>query len=171
MGYTHFDQVSGINGLGVGPKDNEIVVANEDGQLRQEGVPILTEASEMVFNQRIRVTLAEVNAGVTVLPAIAGRAYRLVDFTVIAIGGAAAALTALEVRGTRAAAAVIIASIAQANLTRSTLLKPNSTGVTVLADGASFTALDAGAAVTVIKDGADMTTATHIDVILSGVIE
>ena len=164
MGYTHFDQVSGINGVGVGSKGNEVMAIDPNGNLLQND-------NAVVFNHRTRVTAAQVNAGVEILPAIAGKAYRLVDFTIIAIGGAATDNTATELRGTRATAALILASIARANFTRSALLKPDSTGVTVLADGTSHTPLDANTAITLINDGAAMTGATHVDVIISGVIE
>src|SRR5690348_13777162 len=59
-----------------------------------------------VYNKRVRSTAAEVNAGNTLLPAVPGFAYRIVDFTMIAIGGSAATATSVDIIGTRSAAEV-----------------------------------------------------------------
>jgi hypothetical protein len=59
-----------------------------------------------------------------------------------------------------------------AGLTRSTLLRiGTATNGVILADGASFVANDANTAITIIKDGSDITTATHIDVLISFVVD
>lgn len=47
MGYTHFDKVSGINGLGVGAKGSEVVVATATGQLYQSGTAVTSTAAEL----------------------------------------------------------------------------------------------------------------------------
>ncbi len=47
MGYTHFDKVSGINGVGVGAKDAEITVADSSGNLYIQGVQITANAAEL----------------------------------------------------------------------------------------------------------------------------
>lgn len=125
----------------------------------------------VVLNHRARVTLAEINAGFTLLAAVTGLKYRLIGCTAIAIGGSAAAVTAVEVRGTQAAAAAILVSYAQASLTQSTVLKDGGAGATVLANGASYIQNDANTAITVIKAGLDMTTATDIDINLSYALE
>lgn len=120
---------------------------------------------------RARKTIAEINAGVTLLAALAGYQYRLTDAKAVAIGGAVTTVTTVDVKGTVAAGAVILVSFAQANLTQSTVLRAGATGATVLANGASFVTLDANTAVTVIKAGADITVATHVDFLLDYVIE
>lgn len=121
----------------------------------------------VVRNVRTRVTTAQVNAGYTLLAAISGKKYRIHDFTMIAIGGNASAVTTVDIMG----GTVVIAAIPVATLTRSAVIKPTGTNVVVLADGASFVPMAAGAAVTVIKAGTDLATSTHIDVILSYTIE
>lgn len=122
---------------------------------------------------RVRATAAQVNAGLELLPALAGYAYRLVDVTLIAIGGAAATATSVDIIGTRGGSTVRPIVAAVAALTQSTVVKPNTANVTVLADGASFTALDANTAVSIGKQsgGSNLATATHIDVILTFVAE
>lgn len=118
-------------------------------------------------NKRIRVTLAQLNAGYELLPAVPGFKYRLIDATIIAIGGAATAATAVIVTATQAASVVSLLSAAVAALTRSAVVKPDTANVTVLADGASFVQNDANTAVNIAKTGSAMTTATHFDVILT----
>jgi hypothetical protein len=127
----------------------------------------------VLLNKRTRATTAEVNAGLTLLPALSGYKYRLVDVTMIAIGGNAATATSVDIVTTQAASAVRPIVAAVAALTRSAVVKPNSANVTVLADGASFVANDANTAVSVSKQaaGSNLATATHIDVLLSYVIE
>ena len=44
MGYTHFDKVSGINGIGVGKKGAEKQIADANGNLKQAGVPLVSAA-------------------------------------------------------------------------------------------------------------------------------
>lgn len=112
---------------------------------------------------RKRFTIAQVNAGATLVPALPGIKVRMVDATAIAIGGAAGAVTTVDILGTLATVSRKLVAFAQASLTQSAVLKAGGAGAAVLADGASFTANDAGAAVTVGKTNADITTATHID--------
>jgi hypothetical protein len=128
--------------------------------------------SQVVKHLRTRVTTAQVNAGLTLLTALAGQKYRLVDLSLIAIGGNAGAATGVMVRGTQSAAVVKLMDAKVAGLTRSNLLRIGAaTNGVILADGASFVANDANTAITIIKDGDDLTTATHIDVLLSYTIE
>lgn len=123
-----------------------------------------------VQNLRTRATVAQINAGLTLLAAVPGYAYRLVDITLIAIGGAASGATAVVILGTRTGAVTLI-SAAVAALTQSAVVKPNTANVTVLADGASYTPLDANTAVTIGKTGGSLATSTHVDVILNYVLE
>lgn len=120
---------------------------------------------------RRRCTVAEINAGVTLLPAVPGFSYSLRDVTLIAIGGAASGATDVRVLGTRSAGSVALIVAAIAALTQSAVVKPNTANVTVLADGASFTPLDVNTAVTVGKTGGSLATSTHVDVIAQYVLE
>ena len=127
----------------------------------------------LVCSTRQRFTLAQVNAGATILAAVSGMAYRIVDVSLIAVGGAAATGTSVDIIGTRSAATVRPIVAAVAALTENTLVKPNTANVTILAAGASFTALDKSTAITIGKQsgGSDIATATHFDVILSYAVE
>jgi len=130
-------------------------------------VDYITETGRsIVYNKRQRFTIAEINAGATLLPAVAGKSYRMVDCSAISVGGAAGAVTTVDVLGTLSTSRKLVA-FAQASLTQSTVLKDGGTGAAVLADGASYTANDANTAITVSKTGSNVTTATHIDVNIS----
>jgi hypothetical protein len=120
---------------------------------------------------RTRVTIANVNTGATLLPAVAGRKYRLLDARVIAIGGAAATGTTIDILGTQSAASVKLVSFAQASLTQSTVLFPGVAGATVLADGASFQVCDVNTPITIGKTGSSFTGATNVDVVLVYTLE
>jgi len=115
---------------------------------------------------RTRVTLAQLNAGFTLLPAVAGFIYSLIDATLIAVGGAAAVGTSVNIIGTRAAAPVQLLAVAIAALTQSAVVRAGAANAVVLADGASFTPLDVNTGITVITVGSAMTTLTNLDVVL-----
>ena len=126
--------------------------------------------TDSVLSTRKRFTIAEVNAGATLVAAVTGKKIRMVNCKAIAVGGAAGAVTTVDVLATLSTGRKLVA-FAQANLTQSTVLTAGGTGAAVLADGASYTANDAGTAVTVGKTGSNVTTATHIDVIFDYVLE
>lgn len=124
-----------------------------------------------IHTQRFRTTIANVNAGATLLAAKAGFKYRLIDVIGISVGGAAGSVTTVDVLGTQSASGVKLAAFAQAQLTQSTVLRPGVSGCAVLTDGASFIACDVNTAITIGKTGSDVDTATHIDVILTYAVD
>lgn len=128
---------------------------------------LLPPSPDVVFQKRIRVTTAQVNSGLTLLPALAGVKYQLVDVALIAIGGAAATATTVDILATQSASGVKLLAAAVAGLTQNTLLRAGATNATILAAGASFVANDANTAITIGKTGSDLATATHIDVLIS----
>lgn len=124
-----------------------------------------------VRSQRIRFTTAQVNAGATIIPAIAGARLRLVDCIMIAIGGAASGATTVDILGTQAAASVKLIAAAVAGLTQNTVGRAGATNFAVLAGGASFEPCDAGAGIAIAKTGGSLATATHVDVVIQYMIE
>jgi len=135
-------------------------------------------ALPVALSLRTRVTLAQLNAGFTLLAAIPGFKYRMIDCKMIAVGGAATTGTSVNVIGTRAASPVQLFVAAVAGLTQSTVLRAGSpfatagtASIVCLADGASFTQLDVNTAVTVITVGSAMTVMTNIDVDLTFAVE
>jgi hypothetical protein len=122
------------------------------------------QGSERTLRQR--VTLAQLNAGVTLLPAVPGFIYSLLDAKLVAVGGAAAVGTSVNIIGTRAAVPVQLLVVAIAALTQSAVVRAGAANAVVLADGASFTPLDVNTGITVITVGSAMTTLTNLDVVL-----
>jgi len=73
MGYTHFDQVAGVNGLAVGAKGAEVAVASATGQLSHLGTALTPTAAEInklaglgtgsfVVGQKFEVTFPQIAA-------------------------------------------------------------------------------------------------------------
>jgi hypothetical protein len=123
------------------------------------------------YAQRFRVATADVNAGLTLLAALAGYKYRLLDAFAIAVGGAAGAVTTVDILGTQATSGVKLVAFGHAALTQSALVRAGSSGGVLLADGASFVANDVNTAITVGKTGSSLTTATSVDISLRYAID
>lgn len=140
-------------------------------ELHGYAIRTVVTGTPKVLTVRRRCTIAEVNAGVELLPARPGQKYRVTSARAISVGGAAAAVTTVDVLATQAAGSVKLAAFAQASLTQSAELKSGGTGAAILADGASYAVNDVNTAITVGKTGASVTTATHIDVAVDYVIE
>ena len=122
-----------------------------------------------VLTLRTRVLIADINAGKTLLAAIAGIKYRLIDAYLVAYGGAVTStnLTHVEIRGTQSASSAVLYKVAKAQLSQSTVNRIGTASTTILADGASFVACDANTAITINPlTGTDGATATGIDVVL-----
>lgn len=118
-----------------------------------------------VYQIRTRFTIAQVNAGATILAARAGLRYRMVDAAMISIGGAVGTCTTVDIIGTQTSAVKLVAA-AIAALTENTLLRAGATNATILTGGASFVLNDVNTAITIGKTGGTCDTATHVDVLL-----
>lgn len=145
-------------GLPMGTITAAATSSDTTGTVRLNG----TSLAGRVLNIRKHIAVATVNAGATLLPAIVGAQYRMVHASAISVGGAAGAVTTVDILGTLSSSRKLVA-FAQASLTQSTVLKDGGTGAAVLADGASYTANDANTAITVGITGSAITTATFID--------
>jgi len=125
-------------------------------------------------NKRVRVTLAQVNAGYELLPALPGYTYRLINWTLTAIGASAATATSVDLIGTQGAVAVRPVVTAVSALARSAVIGRGHANSVVLADGASQMALDVNTALTICTQSAsqgNLATCTHIDVNLEYAVE
>lgn len=131
-------------------------------------------SGSMTLSKRVRATIAEVNAGKTLLAAVTGLKYRLISARMIAVGGAVTSTnaTGIAISGTQGASSVALMTVAKAALTQSALVTPSSANVTLLADGASFVQNDAATAITAaaVAD-TDLDTATHVDFLIEYAIE
>lgn len=151
--------------------DGNLIFRDKDGNIIDIKLGAVGAQFGATQTIRKRFTIAEVNAGATILPAIAGYRYRMVDAAIIAYGGAAAAHTSIDILGTVSTARKLVAFLV-AGTTQSTLLRAGAaTNGVILADGASFTQNDANTAITIGKTGSDVTTATGVDIIFSFVVE
>lgn len=104
-------------------------------------------------------TLAEINAGTAVIPAIPGQRIQVVNFMLETKGANMAGLTALVLQSTDATP-VNVASVALAALTQDAVIFPHTTNVTL---GAGFEgALNAGAGLQIAKTGSNGTGATGV---------
>jgi hypothetical protein len=126
------------------------------------------------YSLRTRVTVAQLNAGQTLLAALTNYKYRIENVKVIAYGGALSSTNAthVEVRGTQSSSVVALFKVAKAQLGQSVLNTFGTASTILLNDGASTATCDQNAAITVnALGGSDFAGATGIDVILDYVVE
>ena len=123
------------------------------------------------LTMRKRLTIAQVNAGATLVPAMPGVKLRMVDASAIAVGGAVGAVTTVDILATQAASSVKLVAFAQASMTQNTQLRSGASGAAILAGGVSYAQNDVSTAITIGKTGSDITTATHVDVLLTYSLE
>lgn len=146
----------------------EAATADNDVIEVMSGAPDLGAARVL----KTRFTAAQVNAGATILTALPGLRYRVHDISLIAEGGNAGGATSVDVLGTQSASSVKLMDGRVAGLTQNTLLRAGTaTNGLILAAGASFNPCDANTAITIGKTGSDLTTATHVHVLLTYDIE
>jgi hypothetical protein len=134
--------------------------------------PVLKQfyGAGMVNFIRTRAVIATINAGFTLLAAKPGLKYKMVDCAAVAYGGAVAAVTTVDVKGTQSSLVKLVA-FGQAALTQSALVRAGEAGGVLLADAASYVACDVNTAITVDITGSDITTATGMDFLFSYVVE
>ncbi|CAB4177369.1 hypothetical protein UFOVP998_24 [uncultured Caudovirales phage] len=140
-------------------------------ELNGYNIRTTVDGTPMVLSVRRRCTIAEINAGVTLLAARPGQKYRMLSGRAISVGGAAGAVTTVDILGTQSASSVKLAAFAQASLTQNAELKSGGSGAAILAGGLSYAVNDVNTAITAGKTGSDVTTATHIDIAVDYVIE
>jgi len=69
---------------------NSLVVA-KGGIIKLEAGGVITDANEPIaHNVRQRFTIAQVNAGATLVPAVTGKSIRMISCSAISVGGAVA---------------------------------------------------------------------------------
>jgi len=109
-----------------------------------------------------QLTLAEVNAGKVVVPAVVKRAYTVVDCWLRAIGGAAANNTSVDVQDSVSATKVAV--FTRAGLTENALARA---GVAVTSVATNLgTSLTRSEGVRIINVGTACDTMTHLDYVI-----
>lgn len=135
-------------------------VYNLAGTVNITGTVTNTAASDTLKSVVNTVTLAELNAGKTILADLAGRTVKPVAFT-ITVSGDFTTGTSIEIEDTNGTP-IVIASVAQAGLTDGAVIKEDETNTTV---GAGFLgSLTAGKGIAVTKTGSDFAGGTSITV-------
>lgn len=125
----------------------------------QDIVALANASTGAVLSAQVEVTLAELNAGKTIITGVSGKSIVVLDFNVVC-DGAFAALTSAELEDE--SATVNVCSIAQAQMTDDAVLFKGATGVTPGVGLAEALTEDEGLVIT--KTGSDATTATKLTV-------
>lgn len=155
-------------GLNIGTVAAAALTGDATASIRLHGMSL----AGRLLTVRKRFAIATINAGATnLVPAVPGLKARMVAASAIAVGGAAGAVTTVDILATQAAGSVKLVAFAQASLLQSAKLTDGGAGAAILADGASYVANDVNTAIQVSKTGAAITTATFIDVAFSYVLE
>lgn len=156
----------GANDIGIAAGGSKVGEFSSAGYTGYVVVPGGAEGYP-AYDLQVDVTRAEINAGHTIVTVPAAKAFRLVHATATAYGGTCDTSTSVYLK----AGATTKVTWTVANLVQSTLLDMTTTGTTLVADGASFTAGTAGDDVTVISDAATTGTCTGVRVVLSYVLQ
>lgn len=155
----------------------ERTIYDTDGALYQGGTKITADAAEinkldgMVLTQAqmngaciafyARVSTAQVNAGYDLLTPSATGQYRIMDVKLRAIGGNAGAVTTVDVK--EETSGNLIFQAPAANLLANVTIGVDAANIVDTYLGIATTA---GKKISIVKAGSDMTTATHIDVMM-----
>lgn len=117
-----------------------------------------------VFSVSATLTLAQVNAGITILPTVTGQTYKVNHFLITAVGGTTAGCTSVNISDTTGTP-VNAAAIAAATLVSGTPVNETASGVTLTAFAP--TALTASQGIQVRHVGSACTTSTSFTVIVT----
>lgn len=137
----------------------------------------LNNASGVVLGVARSVTVAEMNAGHTIVPAVAGMKYRLNNVRVTPVGGnaaATAAATGIGVYNEAAGAGAKLAGFLLADLLQNKPVDVMSANTALLAGGASFAPNTANKAISVKATSAgafDLITVVSFHIVLTYTLE
>jgi predicted RecA/RadA family phage recombinase len=154
------------NGRPIGRADAAKVDQATTAVVRMDPTVSLTGVGN-VKHIRARVSAADVNAGVVLVPAHPHKSFRVVDMSLISEGGAAGGANSVDIRGTQGTTGVNLLAAAVAGLTQNTLLRAGAANAAILAAGASFAPCDVNTGLTLARTGSNLTGSTHIHVLLS----
>jgi hypothetical protein len=129
------------------------------------GAPTGTITAGNIFSVSANLTLAQVNAGTVILPAVAGQTYKVQHVSIQAIGGAAAACTLVEVADTSGSPVVAMSSTV-AGLSQNTRVTEASAATIAVTNAFAPTALTANQGIQVLSTGSACTTATSFNVVV-----
>lgn len=139
------------------------------GSLKIAGTAVTASAAELnelasretVFAVTSTLTIAQVNAGATIIPAVTGKTLRILDYKLVSTGSMTQ-LTAIVLQDTNTSP-VVVTTVAAAGLTNGTIVHPFT--ATHVTNGAGFLAsLTASKGLALAKTGSTETTATGLKV-------
>lgn len=129
------------------------------------GAPIGAITAGGIFSVAVNVTVAQVNAGFTFLPAVTGQTYKVHHAVIQALGGNAAGCTLVEIADT-AGTPIVSMSAAVAALTQNTRVSEATAAASVTTTAFAPTALTASKGIQILQTGSACTTATSFNVIV-----
>jgi hypothetical protein len=129
------------------------------------GASVGTITAGGVFSVSANLTLAQVNAGTIILPAVTGQTYKVNHVSIQAIGGATATCTLVEVADT-STMPVVAMSATQAGLTQNTRVTESSAATVAVTTAFAPTALTANQGIQVLSTGTACTGATSFNVVV-----
>lgn len=138
-------------------------------------LPAAKTATVNLKSQKVRVatinlTLAQVNAGYELLPAIPGRRYQIIDWY-FKMNGAFTGLTAFVMRD-QASSPNTIVSIAQADMTDNAVFRRGGLGTQTITDAnAAPSNLGVGLGVDLVKTGSDAAGGTAVETVVWYIIQ
>ena len=141
-------------------KTGALYITNGSGT---PGSAVGTISAGGTFSVSANVTLAQVNAGITILPAVTGQTYKVSHFLVTAVGGTTAGCTSVNISDTTGTPVNVVAILA-ATLVSGTPIDETITGLTLTAFAP--TALTASQGIQVRHVGSACTTSTSFNVIV-----
>jgi hypothetical protein len=135
------------------------LLGRENNSALSPRTPAFNVGSPLVLaTDRITVTLAQANAGYTLLPALAGVRYDILDYTILSNGNFAA-VTDYKIQDT-ADTPINVVTLAVAALTDGAIIVPGTANTT---PGAGFTGpLTMGKGVQIVKNGSAGTGGTSL---------
>lgn len=143
----------------LGLKINGTVALDPTGALANIG----TAGSAGVYSIAGNATTAQINAGITIVPAVTGRTLKIMGVLFQAIGGAAAGCTAIQVDDTTGTPVVGV-SVTVAALTQNTMVTTDTAPAAGAWTYTTFlTALTANQGLQIIKTGSACTTLTSLN--------
>jgi len=148
----------GVSALGIGATANTLTL---------KGVVKGEAEGYMTHSLVVDATIAQINAGHSLVTCPTGRQLQLIDVKAISYGEACAGTTTVDIIEETSGDKLV--TFAVGDLAQSAILSMEEDG-TVLADGASFTAQTVDKDIQVSKTGNDVTTATGVRFIIQYLI-
>lgn len=165
LAYLNTNELDAVGALAA---TDEIIAIDPTSKIPMKGGTVqdilnLANAGEAnVYSSQVTVTLAELKAGKTLISAVTGKQIVVTNFVAV-MDGAFGTLTTADLEDS--SGNVVVAKLAQAQMTDNAVLMPGITGVTLGAGMAE--GLTVSKALVIVNTGTDATTATGMTIALT----